>query len=628
MDRSRSSSSRRTPSGPLFSWHNHSPAITECPNGDLLAVWYSCVDEAGTELNNLASRLRRGATEWEPASLFWDGADVNDHAPKLWWDGEQDALSTSPAVLTRTSCAPRTDNGVTWSKAQVIQPVSEIGNGIIRTREGTILMTQDATTTSLTISRDGGKTWTSDVITDKKHAHRSGSPARHAGIHAPIVELNDGRLMTFGRLNTEAEQAKFDFKTPASFSSDGGKTWTHEPTEFPAISSVQRAVLMRLQRRSAAASAPSPISPPTAKTPKGMTFKSEDGEFNGAGLFAAALVRRRQDLAAPTPRHPRRQRAHRQRHRPRPVQAQRHPRRAPRLPRRHPDPRRPHPAHQQQESLRLQSRVAETSAARAPMTVDRNPRLMKRPFAFRRCVIALPLGLLLTVCPAQPHLPAGLKALPSSAEQGRGPLALVNLNHHVLGSADVFGGKQPDLFVAGYGGPQAVHLFKWVDTAETGAPVFAQPVQVKCAFKDKGTVIQSKDGSVHGLWIDGDELVLTLFDRDKVEFRETRRVALDKKIKSPASLAALANADGSLDLAFEIGEGTREPKGDPWTEEWRPYNSTGIAAGELRYRHLVGARLPSLLQGLALGSAADHGHPTRGLFFDARHFDGESRRGS
>ena len=45
--------------------------------------------KAARELNNLASRLRRGATEWEPASLFWDGADVNDHAPKLWWDGDK-----------------------------------------------------------------------------------------------------------------------------------------------------------------------------------------------------------------------------------------------------------------------------------------------------------------------------------------------------------------------------------------------------------------------------------------------------------------------------------------------------------------------------------------------------------
>ena len=83
---------------------------------------------------------------------------------------------------------------------------------------------------------------------------------------------------------------------------------------------------------------------------------------------------------------------------------------------------------------------------------------------------------------AQPYLPEGTLALRSAEAKGRGPLALVNLNHHVLGHARVFGGAQPDLFVAGYGGPQAVHLFRWVDTAEDGAPVFAEPVVVKCAF--------------------------------------------------------------------------------------------------------------------------------------------------
>jgi formylglycine-generating enzyme required for sulfatase activity len=35
--------------GPMFSKHNHSPAIAECPNGDLLAVWFSCVEEPGSE---------------------------------------------------------------------------------------------------------------------------------------------------------------------------------------------------------------------------------------------------------------------------------------------------------------------------------------------------------------------------------------------------------------------------------------------------------------------------------------------------------------------------------------------------------------------------------------------------
>lgn len=271
--------------GPTFSWHNHSPGIAECPNGDLLAVWYSCVDEAGTELNNLASRLRLGATEWEPASLFWDGADVNDHAPKLWWDGDKTLFHLARGLrenLVRHS----TDNGVTWSKPQIIQPWSEIGNQLLLTRDGTILMSQDVTTSSLTKSTDGGKTWTSETITDKKLAHRNGSSARHAGIHAPIVELNDGRLMTFGRLNSESEQKPYGFKTPASFSSDGGKTWTHEATEFPAISSVQRQALIRLKEGPLLFCSFTDLSA-NARNPKGMTFKSRNGVFNGAGLFAA-----------------------------------------------------------------------------------------------------------------------------------------------------------------------------------------------------------------------------------------------------------------------------------------------------------------------------------------------------
>lgn len=248
-------------------------------------MWYSCVDEAGTELNNLASRLRLGASDWEPASLFWDGPDINDHAPKLWWDGNQTLFHFARGRdenIVRTS----TDNGVTWSKARALQPMSEIGNQLMRSRDGTIWMSQDVTTTSLTLSRDAGKTWVHTPITDRTLAHRNGSSARHAGIHAPIVELNDGRLMSFGRLNTEEEQAKFNFKTPASFSSDGGITWTHEATEFPAISSVQRQVLIRLKEGPLLFCSFTDLSA-NAKKPIGMDFPCKGGILHGAGLFAA-----------------------------------------------------------------------------------------------------------------------------------------------------------------------------------------------------------------------------------------------------------------------------------------------------------------------------------------------------
>ena len=36
--------------GPLYSHHNHDTAIAECPNGDILAIWYTCEQERGREL--------------------------------------------------------------------------------------------------------------------------------------------------------------------------------------------------------------------------------------------------------------------------------------------------------------------------------------------------------------------------------------------------------------------------------------------------------------------------------------------------------------------------------------------------------------------------------------------------
>jgi formylglycine-generating enzyme required for sulfatase activity len=114
--------------GPLFSAHNHDPGLTECPNGDLLAIWYTCIREKGRELAVAASRLRYGRQEWEPASPFWDGPDRNDHCPAMWTDetgriyhfaGLADAATWGAlAVILRTS----TDNGVTWSRARLIIP--------------------------------------------------------------------------------------------------------------------------------------------------------------------------------------------------------------------------------------------------------------------------------------------------------------------------------------------------------------------------------------------------------------------------------------------------------------------------------------------------------------------------
>ncbi|MFQ6035318.1 MAG: SUMF1/EgtB/PvdO family nonheme iron enzyme [Sedimentisphaerales bacterium] len=228
--------------GPLFSAHNHDPAIVECPNGDLLAIWYTCVSERGRELGLAASRLRYGQGEWELASPFWDAPDRNDHAPALWRDGGKIyhfvGLSTAAtwgplAVVMRTS----TDNGATWAKARLIVPEhqrrNQVAESVFRTQQGYIVLACDATPagrggTALHISKDNGQTW-------------SDPGGTIAGIHAGVAQLDDGRLIAFGRGDN------IDGQMPKSISTDMGKTWTYIASGFPPIGGGQRLVLLRLR---------------------------------------------------------------------------------------------------------------------------------------------------------------------------------------------------------------------------------------------------------------------------------------------------------------------------------------------------------------------------------------------
>jgi len=273
--------------GPVFISQNHSPAITECPNGDLLAVWFSTLGETDLTTANAASRLRLGAREWEPASPFWDPQDVNDHAPKIWWDGDKTLFHFVEARGHGDNLVRRsTDNGATWSKAEVIRPHGEPANHPIRLKDGVIAMPYD--NSSLLISRDDGRTWQSrgrDLRgTDDIRPGKSGPLI--AGYHAPIVQLADGRLMAFSRLDAAPLQERFDFKMPVSYSSDLGETWQWGISEFPVVSSVQKPVMLRLKE------GPIVLCSFTDqwrewKNRQGIRFRSTDGDFTGYGLFAA-----------------------------------------------------------------------------------------------------------------------------------------------------------------------------------------------------------------------------------------------------------------------------------------------------------------------------------------------------
>jgi formylglycine-generating enzyme required for sulfatase activity len=225
--------------GPLFSKHNHDAAITKCANGDLFAIWYSTIGEAERHLTVAASRLRYGAKQWEPAYLFWDVPDRNDHAPSMWTDDTGrlyhfNGLAVTGGwktlvVIMRTS----DDHGATWSKARIVLPEYGFAHQPVEStfetsRGDLILGSDDRGGTQLWLSPDRGLTWRK-------------SEGKIRGIHAGIVELSDGRIMAFGR------GKDMDGKMPISISSDDGDTWQFSPSEFQPLGGGQRITFIKLK---------------------------------------------------------------------------------------------------------------------------------------------------------------------------------------------------------------------------------------------------------------------------------------------------------------------------------------------------------------------------------------------
>ncbi len=273
---------------PVFNRHNHCPALVNCANGDLLAIWYTCSTEPGRELGIVASRLPYGQTQWQVASDFWDAPDRNDHASAFWGDEHGtlyhfnglSAAATwgSLSTILRTS----NDHGASWSTARLIMPEHGLHHmpieSVLRTREGAILVPCDAVPggaggSVALISRDGGTTWTDPALNTPLPDFSAGSTgAAMAGIHAGFVQLQDGRLLAFGRGNN------IDGRMPRSVSDDLGKTWTYSASPFPPLSGGQRLVILRLREG------------PILFCSFGRQIKFRDvagNEHVGAGLFAA-----------------------------------------------------------------------------------------------------------------------------------------------------------------------------------------------------------------------------------------------------------------------------------------------------------------------------------------------------
>ena len=225
---------------PAILHHQHSPALEVAPNGDVFAVYYTSHSELTPDVAMLATRLRHGADEWDMPDLFIDLADVDDHAPMLWTDG--DSLRFFFGANKLASGFPfqwmsSGDNGATWSEVTFPLFATRIGphsaqpiTSAFRDSAGTIYVGSDAIgpESVLWLSRDDGKTWID-------------TGGRTGGRHTAFAPLSGGRILGMGGKSSDIEGFM-----PKSISSDGGRTWEITRTPFTSLGSNQRPTLVRL----------------------------------------------------------------------------------------------------------------------------------------------------------------------------------------------------------------------------------------------------------------------------------------------------------------------------------------------------------------------------------------------
>lgn len=222
---------------------NHNPGLTVCPNGDLLAVFFSASVPNVEDLANVSvigTRLRFGSDQWDMPSLFFDFADTKDTAPCLWTEGNTLYFCDGGSGLDDLPFRWRTsdDNGATWWPVHFPliyglrggyfpQPIARGFHGL----DDIWYLPSDGLggESFLWASRDRGRTW-------------SDTGGRTGGRHTVFVVLKDGSILGMG-----GKASNIDGFMPKSISRDGGRTWTITKTQFASVGkNQQRPTLLRL----------------------------------------------------------------------------------------------------------------------------------------------------------------------------------------------------------------------------------------------------------------------------------------------------------------------------------------------------------------------------------------------
>jgi formylglycine-generating enzyme required for sulfatase activity len=222
--------------------HNHSPGLAVCPNGDVIAIYFSASTSSSEYLPNVNfvfSRLRYGSEEWDMPALFYDLADVNEQGSVLWVEGNRlwhfSGGQGLPDVPLRIQTS--NDNGATWTPLRFAffpkapanyapQPITSAFRG----SDGAIYVGSDGVggQSLLWSSPDNGQTWRD-------------TGGRTYGRHTAFVQARDGRFLGYGGKNTS-----LGGYMPLAISNDHGRSWMEATTPFPALGSNQRPTVIRL----------------------------------------------------------------------------------------------------------------------------------------------------------------------------------------------------------------------------------------------------------------------------------------------------------------------------------------------------------------------------------------------
>lgn len=229
------------------------PAVTEAPNGWILAAWdgrpANCAD--APQANSIVQRISKdGGKSWEPMKVVAQGHTgsgkygysdpsyvVDETTGKIFlffvksfdvgiWGSQPGTAETTRNIL-HAAVTESSDNGVTWSDPKVITNqitkdgwkgrFATSGRGIQKKygpQKGRLIQQYSVTGTGINklaavsvYSDDHGATW------------KAGDAVGSGMDENKVVELSDGRLM----LNSRASDRVWARKI--AYSTDGGETW-------------------------------------------------------------------------------------------------------------------------------------------------------------------------------------------------------------------------------------------------------------------------------------------------------------------------------------------------------------------------------------------------------------------